>query len=138
MAKDHRRYVRARERRHVRVPVTFRPDWLDRPSAAPLVQVVQGLVAGMESDYGGRDVLSHAQRSLIRRAAHLEVIAASVESKMLGGSSVDADSYQWVVQCLVAVYGKLGLERQPAKPAQTLRDLMRSSSITPLRQEPAA
>src|SRR5262245_14734146 len=51
------------------------------------------LIAGHVSDLGGRDVLSEAQLSLVRRASAIEVELEQAEGKLSLGQDVDLDAY---------------------------------------------
>src|SRR5262249_24060335 len=51
------------------------------------------LVAGHVSDLGGRDMLSEAQLSLVRRAAALACELEQMEARMSQGQAVNLDSF---------------------------------------------
>ena len=65
------------------------------------------------SDLGGHDVISEAQRQLVRRAAMLSVYCESVESDMAQGSQIDTDDLVRVVNALTRVLTAIGLQRRP-------------------------
>ena len=65
------------------------------------------------NDLGGQDVISEAQRQLVRRAAALSVYCESVESDMAQGSQIDTDDLVRVVNALTRVLTAIGLDRRP-------------------------
>ena len=68
------------------------------------------LVAGHCSDYGGRETLSEAQFSLIRRA--IEVELETLEGRLSRGESVNLDHYGRGASHLRRILESLGLERK--------------------------
>jgi hypothetical protein len=69
------------------------------------------LIALHASDLGGGDQLSEAQRSLIRRAATIEIELEAQEGKLSEGIEVDLDTYARAAGHLRRVLETLGIER---------------------------
>jgi hypothetical protein len=79
------------------------------------------LIAGHVADLGGRDQLSEAQLSLIRRASALEVELELAEGKLSAGEQIDMDLHIRAVGALRRTLESFGLARVP-KPIQSLRE----------------
>ena len=81
------------------------------------------------NDLGGQDVISEAQRQLVRRAAMLSVYCESVESDMAQGSQIDTDDLVRVVNALTRVLTAIGLDRRP-RPSDTptLQEYLKAKS----------
>jgi hypothetical protein len=79
------------------------------------------LVVRHISDLGGRDMLSEAQLSLVRRAAALACELEQMEARMSQGEAVDIDRFGRAAGHLRRILESLGLKRQPRK-VLTLRE----------------
>jgi hypothetical protein len=71
------------------------------------------LAAGHVSDLGGRDLLSEAQMSLIRRASAIECELEQMEGQLSKGESVDLDTFTRAASHLRRILEALGLKRVP-------------------------
>ena len=71
------------------------------------------LVAGHVADMGGRDLLSEAQLSLIKRAAAIELELEQMEGKLSMGEPVDLDVFTRSASHLRRMFETLGVERRP-------------------------
>jgi hypothetical protein len=71
------------------------------------------LIAGHCSDLGGREMLSEAQFSLIKRASAIECELEVLEGGLSQGEPVDLDSYGRGASHLRRILESLGLERKP-------------------------
>src|SRR6516165_1141439 len=71
------------------------------------------LSVGHISDLGGRDVLSEAQLSLIRRASAIECELERLDAALSLGEAVDLNSYGRATSHLRRLFETLGLKRQP-------------------------
>jgi len=71
------------------------------------------LCVGHINDLGGRDVLSEAQLSLIRRASAIECELERLDAALSLGEAVDLDSYGRATSHLRRLFETLGLKRQP-------------------------
>ena len=69
------------------------------------------LIVGHVSDLGGRDMLSEAQLSLIKRASTLELELEQAEGRLSKGEQIDLDCYGRAASHLRRILESLGLER---------------------------
>ena len=83
------------------------------------------LIVGHVGDLGGRDMLSEAQLSLIKRASALELELELAEGRLSKGEQIDLDSYGRAASHLRRILESLGLERKPKDIGPTLGDLLR-------------
>jgi hypothetical protein len=84
------------------------------------------LCVGHINDLGGRDMLSEAQLSLIRRASAIECELERLDAFLSTGVAVDLDSYGRATSHLRRLFETLGLKRQPRDVGPTLGDLLRA------------
>jgi hypothetical protein len=70
------------------------------------------LVVRHIGDLGGREVLSEAQLSLVRRAAGLECELESMEGKLSQGEEINLDAYGRAASHLRRLFEALGIERK--------------------------
>ena len=80
------------------------------------------LIVGHVSDLGGRDVLSEAQLSLIKRASTLELELEQAEGRLSKGEQIDLDSYGRAASHLRRILETLGLERRAIDITRRQRD----------------
>lgn len=83
---------------------------------------VRDRVTALMQDLGGIDTLSHAQRSLCRRAIWLELVVQQDEARIDEGGGIDIGPHTQLVGSLLAIYRALGLRRQAHNV--TLRDVL--------------
>jgi hypothetical protein len=83
------------------------------------------LVTRHVADLGGRDMLSEAQFSLVRRAAALACEIEQMEARMSQGEQVDLDTFGRAASHLRRIYEAIGLRRQArdVTPGSTLSTL---------------
>jgi hypothetical protein len=111
------------------LPVRFQGDFLERVDGRSLLgREVRMRIEGIEADLGGPDALSHAQRSLVRRAVWLELCAEQDETRIAEGGGIDIGPHTQLVNTLVGLYKTLGLKRQ-AREAR-LSDYLKRSETT--------
>ena len=79
------------------------------------------LCRGHASDLGGRDMMSEAQLSLVRRAAALECELEGMEARMSQGDQVNLELYGRLTDRLGRTLQRVGLKRVP-RPVLTLRE----------------
>ncbi len=79
------------------------------------------------SDLGGLDQLTYMERSLCRRAIHLERLIEKKEASLAHGGTVDESAYIAALSALGALFTKIGLKRR-AKQIQSLSDYVSSKS----------
>src|SRR5262245_32838740 len=90
------------------------------------------LVIGHIGDAGGRDLLSEAQLSLIKRASAIECELERLDAALSKGEAVDLDSYGRATSHLRRLFETLGLERRARDVTPTL-----SEYLAALRQSEA-
>jgi hypothetical protein len=78
------------------------------------------------ADMGGRDLLSEAQLSLIRRASAIEYELEQAEGRLSKGEQIDLDCYGRIASHLRRILESLGLERKPRNVGPSLGDLLRA------------
>ena len=114
-----------------RIPDRYSPDFADRlDKRTSIAKAIRGRIESIEGDMGGADALSHARRSLVRRAVWLEAIIEHTEQKLAAGEGIDAGSHTQLVNTLLGLYRLLGLERRQ-RPARTLRAVMNGTAEPP-------
>jgi hypothetical protein len=88
------------------------------------------LVARHVGDLGGRDLLSEAQISLIRRAASIECELERLEGLLSTGAAVDLDAYGRASSHLRRLFETIGVERKPRDVGpRTLADYVKSRAV---------
>lgn len=97
-------------------------------------KAIRARVSAITGDLGGADSLSHAQRSLVTRAANLETIITNREARLLSGELKDDDDflkgYLQSVALLCQLYRTLGVKRQ-ARDLPGLRDVLHAGREVP-------
>jgi hypothetical protein len=83
------------------------------------------LIVGHISDMGGRDMLSEAQLSLIKRASAIELELEQMEGRLSKGEQVDLDTFTRAVSHLRRLLETLGLRRQARDVTLSRADIMR-------------
>jgi hypothetical protein len=82
------------------------------------------LIVGHVSDLGGRDILSEAQVSLIKRASTLELELEQAEGRLSKGEQIDLDCYGRAASHLRRILESLGLERKPRNITPSLSEYL--------------
>ena len=95
-------------------------DLDQRTSAARRVREV---MAAIESDLGGSDQLSTAQRILVQRIAVQAAIIENAEASWARGEAVDVSSYTTMVNALRRNLETIGLKRIARDASFTIDDL---------------
>jgi|HubBroStandDraft_4_1064222.scaffolds.fasta_scaffold01490_2 hypothetical protein len=104
---------RSRERALRTLPTKYEPNFLERMDARfAIARVIRERVASIESDMGGTETLSHARRSLARRAAWLEAIIESDEQRLAFGAQIDVGVHTQALNSLLGIFRHLGLDRR--------------------------
>jgi hypothetical protein len=75
-------------------------------------RLAKTLVADLESDLGGADRLSAAERELVQRAALMSAMLGDAEARWLSGRSIDVAEYTTLANTQSRVLKMLGLERR--------------------------
>jgi hypothetical protein len=84
------------------------------------------LLKDLQSDAGGRENLSAAQRQLIQRAAILGALIEHSEVRWSAGQSIDLASYLAAINTQRRVLVSLGLERRQRDVTPDLSDYINS------------
>jgi hypothetical protein len=95
-------------------------DQVDGRSA--IARRYRDLVAEHSSDLGGAEILSEAQRQMIRRAASLACWCEAIECKLAEGADIDIGPYTTATNALRRVLVDLGLERRARDLTPTLAE----------------
>jgi hypothetical protein len=121
------------------LPTDYCADWLERADKRTKVwRAATEREAALVSDAGGAEKLSHAKRSLIRRAVFLELLTETQEMRFTAGEPLDIGAYTQAFNSMLGAYRVLGLERRQ-RPVESLRDVMyRDEPEPPTEPEPAA
>jgi len=113
--------ARPKKRRPRSAITSGRRLFIEGDPSSPWSRRYHDLVQGHCNDLGGRDLLSEAQLSLIRRASALAVELESMEARMSRGEQVNLDSFGRAAGHLRRILESLGLKRQP-RTVLTLRE----------------
>jgi hypothetical protein len=96
------------------LPQEYSADWLERiDKRTKLWVAILPRIKRLEEDAGGADNLTHAKRSLCRRAAFLELLCETQELRFSAGEPVDVGSLTQAFNSMQGAYKTLGcLERR--------------------------
>jgi hypothetical protein len=86
------------------------------------------------TQYGGADVLSPVQASLVERFAHIELLTLGVEARLRAGEGIDVGHYLAAIDRLHGIGKTLGLKRVP-KDARTLAQLLAEPEPVPPEEQ---
>ena len=112
------------------LPAAYSADWLERLDRRTKIwRAILPRIQRLEEDAGGAESLSHAKRSLCRRAAFLELLCETQELRFTAGEPADVGAYTQAFNSMVGAYRMLGIERRQ-RPARTLREVMAGGSAT--------
>jgi hypothetical protein len=110
------------------IPDRYSPDFAERlDRRTTIAKAIRERIESIESDMGGADSLSHARRSLVRRAVWVEALLENQEQQLACGQSIDIGAHTQALNTLLGLYRTLGLERRQ-RPARTLREVMSADS----------
>lgn len=119
------------------LPAEYSADWLERIDRRTKIwRAILPRIQQLQEDAGGVENLTHAKRSLCRRAAFLELLCETQELKFTAGEPADVGAYTQAFNSMLGAYRVLGLERR-SKPVETLHSLM-SQPDDPVRVPDAA
>ena len=96
-------------------------DHLDGRTTA--ARAARDLMADIESDLGGSDQVSAAEKQIIQRAAITGAILESMEAEWLAGGQIDMGVYVPLANLQRRHLEAVGLKRQP-KPVETLQQYL--------------
>lgn len=78
---------------------------------------------------GGRDMLSEAQFSLIKRASAIELELEQIEGKLSMGQPIDIDIFTRTASHLRRILETLGLERRQRGVTPRLGEMLREGQL---------
>jgi hypothetical protein len=93
------------------------------------------LLIGHVVDAGGRDMVSAAKLSLIRRATALECEIERLEAKLSRGEEVDLDAFGRAASHLRRIFESIGIERAQRDVALDLRAYLTAAGKPPEGQQ---
>jgi hypothetical protein len=96
-------------------------DHLDGRTAA--ARAARDLMADIEADLGGTDMVSTAEKQIIQRAAIAGAILEDMEATWLAGGPIDVPTYTALANLQRRHLEAVGLKRQP-KPVETLQQYL--------------
>src|SRR5262245_61574047 len=85
-------------------------------------KAAKALVSQLESDMGGADRLSAAERALVVRAAITTIMLEHIETGWLAGGDMDVAGYATLTNNLRRLLTTIGLKRQPRDVLPDLND----------------
>lgn len=98
------------------LPSEFRPRFLDTlDGRTQTARVLRQRLAEIQSDLGGADQLSYAQRSLARRAVWLEAWIETQEANAADGEKIEIGQQVSALNSLIGILKTLGLERKASQ-----------------------
>jgi hypothetical protein len=106
------------------LPPDYSPHWMELADKRTKIwRAATEREAALLSDAGGTENISHAKRSVIRRAVFLELLTETQEMKFTAGEALDVGSYTQLFNSMLGAYRVLGLERRQ-RNARSLRAVM--------------
>jgi hypothetical protein len=97
-------------------------DGLDRRTAA--YRETKRLIDELESDLGGADQLSSAERQIIQHAAVLGALLTDTEGRWIGGEPIDATVYCATINAQRRLFESIGIQRRPRNLTPRLHDYL--------------
>src|SRR5579862_8977628 len=105
------------------LPAEYSADWLDRiDRRTKLWRAILPRIQKLEDDAGGVENLTHAKRSLCRRAAFLELLCETQELRFTAGEPADVGSYTQAFNSMQGAYKTLGCLERRARNVRSLRE----------------
>jgi hypothetical protein len=95
------------------LPEKYSADWLERiDKRTRLWRAILPRIQRLEEEAGAAENLTHAKRSLCRRAAFLELLCETQELRFSAGEPLDVGAYTQAFNSLTGAYKTIGcLER---------------------------
>lgn len=110
-----------KERNLQALPAKYVPDFVEQlDGRTTLGKAIRSRVEQLEVD---TQAISHAKRSLVRRAVWLEALCESQEQLLASGQAIDAGAYTQAVNALLGLLRTLGLERKQ-RPVKRLSEVL--------------
>ena len=95
---------------------------VDRRTAA--YKNTRQIIAAIEDDLGGGDILSTAERQMVQRAGVLGAILEDIETRWIGGAEIDPVTYTTVINAQRRMFEILGTKRRAKDVTPDLRDYL--------------
>ncbi len=95
---------------------------------SPWARRFRDLILAHAGDLGGIDVLSEAQRSLVRRAVTIEIQLEQLEGQLSEGKAADLAVYATASGHLRRLLETLGIERRAREVTLTLGQVLRNGA----------
>jgi hypothetical protein len=112
-----------------KLPADYSADWLERlDKRTKIWRAVLLRIQKLEEDAGGAENLTHAKRSLCRRAAFLELLCETQELRFTAGQPADVGAYTQAFNSMQGAYKTLGCLERRAKPVSRLSDYLAAKS----------
>jgi hypothetical protein len=106
------------------LPEEYSIDWLEHiDKRTKIWQAILPRIQQLEEDAGGAENLTHAKRSLVRRAAFLELLCETQELRFTSGAPADVGAYTQAFNSMTGAYRMLGVERK-ARRTQSLQEYL--------------
>ena len=113
------------------IPEKYAPNFAERlDKRTGLARTICGRIEAIETDAGGADALSHARRSLIRRAVWLEAIIEHDEQRLATGDGIDLGGHTQSINTLLGIYRLIGLDRRQ-RPVKRLHEVLSETPEAP-------
>jgi len=91
------------------LPAQYSRQWLERIDKRTKVwRALSSRIRLLEEESGGSDNLTHAKRSLVRRAAFLELLCESQEMRFVANEPTDVGAYTQAFNRMQSAYKTLG------------------------------
>jgi hypothetical protein len=111
------------------LPERYSADWLERiDKRTKIWRALLPRMRQLEEDAGGAENLTHAKRSLCRRAAFLELLCEAEEMRFTSGLAADVGAYTQAFNSMQGAYKTLGCLERKARNARTLHEVMSGSA----------
>ena len=110
------------------LPEDYSPAWLERiDKRTKIWRAILPRIQRLEDDAGGADNLTHAKRSLCRRAAFLELLCETQELRFTAGQPADVGAYTQAFNSMQGAYKTLGCLERKSRTVRSLREVMGGS-----------
>jgi hypothetical protein len=107
------------------LPAQYSAAWLERiDKRTKIWRALLPRIQRLEDDAGGTENLTHAKRSLVRRAAFMELLCETQEINFTAGKPCDVGAYTQALNSMQGAYKTLCCLERRARTVRTLREVM--------------
>jgi hypothetical protein len=99
-------------------------------------KLFDSIVAGIESDLGGRERLSTVEVALIEAFAGATVHVHDLNARLMLGQKIDLTQHSAAIGSLVRIASRLGTGRRPRDVTPTLQEYLRTRAVDSDEGEP--